>query len=332
MSRIVKNTAYTLIIPVFVLVLFILLTSINGISLFGNHGHVLTFVRSTVVIAFTAWALGLNLDSGRFDFSIGSVSLLSSLIGAKLAVTYDLSPGMMFVLIALTGMLLGLVSGLAYITLKLPPLILSLGITLIYEAFTFVITGGEGLLISTNLSLVKLSSLENLLWMAGAGLVLMIFLANFTGFGYNLRALQHGQKIAVHTGVNEKRNAVACYMLAGLLMGVVGSINITTRGSASVVLNFSSISLMFTAFLPLFLGGFIGRYSEEKLGIFLGSVTSAIITLGFVRLDVSSQMQSLFNAIILLLFLVYLNNENKVKELVFLKERSRMNRASARSN
>ncbi|MNC14608.1 hypothetical protein D3C75_623950 [compost metagenome] len=115
-------------------------------------------------------------------------------------------------------------------------------------------------------------------------------------------------------------------------MGVVGSINITTRGSASVVLNFSSISLMFTAFLPLFLGGFIGRYSEEKLGIFLGSVTSAIITLGFVRLDVSSQMQSLFNAIILLLFLVYLNNENKVKELVILKERSRMKRASARSN
>ena len=118
-------------------------------------------------------------------------------------------------------------------------------------------------------------------------------------FGYVMKALQFWQKLAVHTGIKERRNAVACYMIAGLLMGVVGSINITTRGSASVALNFSTISLMFVSFLPLFLGGFIGRFSEERVGIFIGSITSAIITLGFVRLDITTQMQSLINAIIL---------------------------------
>lgn len=320
LGKTLKNTGMTLVIPVGSLLLFLVVCSIQGIGLFETQGHVLTFVRSAVIISFTAWALSLNLNSGRFDFSIGSISLLSSMIGAKIAVELNLPPFAMFTVIVLFGGLLGLVSGLVYVTLKLPPLITSLGMTLIYEALTFVVTNGEGVLISTNQSLIQLSSLENLIWMGCIGLALVYFVCNFTNFGYNMKALQFGQKIAVQTGIKEKRNALACYLLAGLLMGVVGSINITTRGSASVALNFSSISLMFVAFLPLFVGGFIGRFSEEKFGIFLGALTSAMITLGFVRLEVSTQMQSLINAIILLVFLMYLNNDNKVKELIALKK------------
>ena len=41
------------------------------------------------------------------------------------------------------GALLGLVSGTLYVTLRIPPIITSLGVTLIYEGVTFTVTGGK---------------------------------------------------------------------------------------------------------------------------------------------------------------------------------------------
>ncbi|MDO5574929.1 MAG: sugar ABC transporter permease [bacterium] len=308
-----KRIVGTFGIPVFTLLLFMLICNLRGIALFNTAGHMLTFIRSTVVIGFTSWALSLNLTSGRFDFSIGAIALLSSVIAARVTLIYDLPAFAMFLLSVIIGAVLGLISGLLYVLLKLPPIITSLGVTLIYEAMTFVVTKGEGVLLSTSLHLLKISSTRNLIIMALTGLIIMIFICNETVFGYEMRALQTGQLIAVNTGIREHINAVICYTLSGALMGVVGVVNLTTKGTASVALNFSSISTMFVAFLPMFVGGFIGRYSEERLGILLGAITSALITLGFVRLEVSNQMQSLINALILLLFLIFLNNEGKLK-------------------
>lgn len=306
----------TLCIPLMTLLLFIVICRVNGVSLITTKGHLLTLIKSTVVIGFTSWALSLNLNSGRFDFSIGSIALLSSIISAKFAIMLSLSPVAMLFIGIVIGAVLGCISGLLYIILKLPPLITSLGVTLIYEALTFVVTNGEGLLISTNLNLLQISTIPWLIVIGVLGLIVMYLLMNYTSYGYNHAALQYDQKISNNTGINERKNVVLSYTLAGLLMGVVGCINLTTKGSASVSLNFSSISTMFIAFLPLFIGGFIGRFSEEIFGVFLGAITAAVITLGFVRLDVTSQMQALVNAVILLLFLIYLNNEKKFVQLL----------------
>jgi len=322
-NQIIKNILGTFCIPVGTFLIFQAICSIKGINLFDTSGHVLTFVRSAVIISFTSWALSLNLNSGRFDFSIGSIALLSSMIGAKLTISYQMEPIMMIVITVLAGAMLGLIAGGIYVILKLPPIITSLGVTLMFEAFSFIYSKGEGVLISTNLNLLVISSLKSLLIILSLGLIIIWFICNKTIFGFNMKALQHGQKTSVNTGINEISNALGCYVIAGALMGVVGCVNITTRGSASVALNFSSISTMFIAFLPMFLGGFIGRFSEEKIGICLGSITVAFITLGFVRLDISSSLQSLTNAVILLLFLIYLNNENKIKQ-IFTRGRKNM--------
>ena len=41
------------------------------------------------------------------------------------------------------GTLLGLISGLIYVSLGIPPIITSLGVTLIYEGITFTLTEGR---------------------------------------------------------------------------------------------------------------------------------------------------------------------------------------------
>ena len=75
------------------------------------------------------------------------------------------------------------------------------------------------------------------------------------------------------------------------------------------------------AFLPMFIGGFIGRFSNDKLGYFLGAVSSALISLMYVRLNVSSSVQQIVSALLLVCFLIYLNNEGILRKLFVRKEK-----------
>lgn len=76
-------------------------------------------------------------------------------------------------------------------------------------------------------------------------------------------------------------------------------------------LNFGSISIMFTAFLPMFIGSYISRYSNEKLGFLLAAVCMSLLNSTFAVLSnvVTASMQSIINAVLLMAFLIYLNNE-----------------------
>ena len=317
MSNRVKNSIKTMAIPVGVFLFFSILLASQGTTLFNTTNHYRTFVNAFVVTTFIAWALNFNLSIGRFDFSLGSISLLSSILGVKVmwlleGQGWKMNGWYMLVVIALFGALFGMISGVVYILLKIPPIVTSLGITLIYEALGFIATEGGGVVLNRTLHLSKIGSMENQLIVLFIGFVMIYVLSNMTTFGFNWRTLVAGQKIAVDTGINEKKNAVLSYMFSGVFASVAGCFTMSIQGTASASLNFGTISTIFVAFLPLFIGGFIGRYSEDKFGIMVGSFTTALITLGFVRLNISAQMQSFWNAIILLMFLIYLNNEYKI--------------------
>ena len=142
-----KRVLGTIAIP---LISFIILE-----ALCLQHGsHVITNMRSfdnfvvyVAIVMLTTIALSINLNSGRFDFSLGSMAALSAVIGAK--ITYAVlgggqgSAAMMLLITVVAGALLGLISGCVYVALRIPPIITSLGITLIYEGIMYTITEGK---------------------------------------------------------------------------------------------------------------------------------------------------------------------------------------------
>lgn len=317
-----KQIMGTLAIPVATLVILLLLCALRGVRLFDGLGSWTLFFRATVSVTLTTFALSINLNSGRFDFSLGAVAVFSSVLGALLTLRFSLPPFMMLALCLCFGMALGAASGLLYVTMRIPPIIASLGVTLLLEGAAFTVTGGKGVSLVTRSDLIGFAKISNYLMILIIALAVIIFLLDYTRFGANYRALTSGQKIAVETGINEARNAVGCYVIAGGLMGVVGFISATNTGSIQMSLNFGSIGVMFTAFLPMFIGGYIGRFSNERLGMMLGAATTALISLGYARLNAASSTQSIISAMILVLFLIYLNNEYTIKALLLGKSRS----------
>lgn len=302
-------------IPVLTLLIMLALCAARGVTLFATQGSWIAFFRATASVMLTTFALSINLNSGRFDFSIGSISLVSSIIASQLCISSGWTTPVMLGISLLSGVILGIISGLAYVIVKLPPIIVSLGVALFYEGLAFAITDGYGVSFVANRELTSFPGILNYFLIIMSGLAVIIILFDYTRFGYNYKALLSGQKVAVNTGIKETGNAVGCYAIAGGLMGVVGFISATNTGNIQMALNFGSIGVMFTAFLPMFIGGFIGRFCNERIGYVLGAVTTALISLMYARLDVDSSIQQISTALILVGFLIYLNNEGKLKKI-----------------
>jgi ribose transport system permease protein len=134
-----------------------------------------------------------------------------------------------------------------------------------------------------------------------------------TRFGYNYRALANGQKIALDTGINEKVNAVICYMLSGALVAVAAAIFLSKYGTISPESGLASSSYFMGAFLPIFIGGFISRYSNLVIGVTVGSFTQAMLSSGLVSLGLSNSLQTLINGVFVMAFLIFTTNSYKLQ-------------------
>jgi ribose transport system permease protein len=317
--------------PVAVYLLFAVLTTASGKMGFGVGSDLGVIWRNTIYSGLIALALSYNLTSGRFDFSVGSILILATILGATAALQWGLGPVPMLLLCTAIGAGLGALSGLAYVLLRLPPIVVSIGVAMVYEGVAFLFNGGSGVRVLGNPGLLIFAQQPYITILAAAILVVLVVLLNFTKFGYDTNSLRSGQAIAVSIGVDEKKNAVVCYLVAGALMAVAGVISLSILGSCTPKLGLGSTSYMMNAFLPLFIGTFLARYSERNIGILVGSFTQACIISGFAILELSSSLQSVLNGVIVLVFLVATANSYKLVELRLHREKRRKAQLAAQA-
>lgn len=313
-----------LVIPALFAFVLLIICSFSGKAMISNRTGFYNFVIYTAIIMLTTMALAINLNSGRFDFSLGSMAILSSVLSAKL--TYALLSGdkgsalLMAVFTVLIGIALGFLSGLTYVALKIPPIITSLGITLVLEGITYTVTNGK--YVMKEVQNDPMASFTGT-WIYAliiiiVTLVLMIYLFDYTEFGFNYRSLKEGQKVAVNTGIREIPNAIACYAITGGLMGLVGFMNAARNTNINGGnLNFGSIGIMFTAFLPMFIGTYIGRFINNKIGFLFAAICMSMLNSTFAALanEISASTQAIINALLLVVFLIYLSNEHTLRRL-----------------
>lgn len=338
-KNILKRTAGILVIPVICFLSANIMCAGFGTKLFMGSLSVSTYVYGLAYLTLVAFAVSINLHSGRFDFSVSSIIILSSTVVIMLACAGVDNMALLLLAGVGSGAACGALSGGLYLTLRLPPMITSLGVALLLEAIAYIVAGGSESnsvvtrqpAVSDQMRRFIGSNGGSAVWLALillTALALMIVVFHYTKFGYDYRALQSGQKIAVNTGANEYANALICYVLAGMLAGAAGMIfgcQIQyTRVSG--YLNFGTVPKMFDAFCPLFFSGFVARFCNKQAAIVVSVIGYEFLQLAFGNMNAvdttfTSTVYGIINSVILVVFLIYLNNENKVIELVTLKNR-----------
>ena len=138
--------------------------------------------------------------------------------------------------------------------LRLPAMVVSLGIAMVYEAVAYGLNDSKGIRLIGRDDLLIFAKWPNDVILLGCVLVVLVYLLNFTKFGYNTNSLRTGQKNAVDVGVNEKRNTVACYVIAGALLAMAGAVYFSRFGIMHPRSAWAACRFFMDAFLPMFIG------------------------------------------------------------------------------
>ena len=127
-----RNLIFSLAAPILVYVLFTLICRARGITTFGVGNDLQVIFRNMIYSSMISMAVSYNLTSGRFDFSVGATLILSVILGVDIAQRLGLGPVQMLLISMGVGGILGALSGLSYVLLRISPMVVSLGVTMIY--------------------------------------------------------------------------------------------------------------------------------------------------------------------------------------------------------
>lgn len=308
--RVLKGAAVTIALP---LAVYLIMEAIVFVSQ-GEHVistvlDVRNLIRSAGISAAIAFALSMNLTSGRMDLSLGSQRVAGTILGGVIAAQLGLGGIWVLIFAILSGLVLGGVVGVLYVTLRIPPMVLGIGMACIYECLGFAATNGIGLRLVGTPGVARLSDMNFTIAVVAVILVVMLVLMTYTKFSYKFRAVRGSQQIARNAGINVFVNVAICYTVAGVVVAISGVLDAAFAGSMAASMGLTSNGSVMTHMFPMMIGcTFLSKYVNQSIGIVSAAVAVRIFAMGLTCFNVSEAVSSSINMALFIAYLVWQAN------------------------
>lgn len=270
---IVKRIAGTLYIPVLIYVILYIVANANGLTFFGNAQTWQNLMQSWAATATIAYALAIQIKHGRFDFSGGAVMTLGAILSVYIVQNTVQNWALLLVFSVVICTCLSGIVGALYVFGRLPVIIATIGAAILFESVTLMINNGRGISISSTAAL-------NFLGKSAPVCVVLVVIAGAAYFcftkltitGMHAALLSNNQQAAVNIGIKEGKNVLITFFLSGAIYGLATVIFAAQSSSvAAVSSTLGTVSTAFGAILPVFMGFYIGRFSNDAIGIIFSS-------------------------------------------------------------
>ncbi len=311
------NIIFTAAVPMTVwLVMELLNSSIVGVHTMASALDWTALMRNLASSFCFALGLNCNLQLGRMDTSTGSQMYLACIFGGNIALALDLGGIGVMVFSLILGMIAGGFAGFLFIKLRILPMVLGLGLSLVYECISFSAYDQQGLNLFGKPGVGILSNKLFIFVVCIIIILVMTYLFQYSPFGYNRRAIQGNQKLANDSGINIFKNAFLCYVTAGALVSIAGVFDTAYKSSLVPVLGMSSNSTVFANMFPMAVGMWLSRRTNPVIGVLAGSISVQLLVIGlskFTNVGMSSYLQTCIKYSVWLIFMIYRMNEHKLK-------------------
>lgn len=275
-----KRFFLSILFPLAIYVVMYIITHLKGSTIFGLYFDMWRSVLvSTATTSVAALAIWTQIKNGRFDFSGGSVMVLTSILAGNLCIQHNLSAGVYLVLCIVIGALLSTGTGLMYVYGRLPIMICTIGMALLYESITYLVYDAQGLNMMSFTNLTYFGRMPGILIVLVFAVAVFLVYCYLTVPGRRAKLLSGNQQASVNIGIKEKKNVLQTFFMCGILLGCAGAIfgsNNTVHPQASL----STASTLFSNIIPAYMGMFVGAMSIDALGVVLASLGMAILNYG----------------------------------------------------
>ena len=265
-------------------VIFKILTPHN----FGSPANMLNYFQASLIATVGAVGFYFVMVMGMFDFSIGATRFNMGYLGLILGCV-------------LTGTIVGLLNGLFYVKLRIPSMIVTTGLALIYESLANYIAGGVEQTLPSNLRAFGQMPWDIILAIV-ACIVAYIFL-NYTKIGTYTYAIGSNEFVAKNMGINVNKYKVLAFVLSGAFLGVMAILTISYGSSMVAVTGMASMSRNFVPTMGCFFGLAFKKYGMPLQAIVIGEFVINIIFFGFIALGAPTAIQDVITGLALLIII-----------------------------
>ena len=224
MKRFLINTLKVIMLPVIVYLIFLVIC----FERFSNWNCIYTIFLQTIIPTITAYAIAYGNICGIFDFTIGSRLVISGVVGGLLAAQYGLA-GMILGAV-LSAIVVGIITGVLNWWLKIPSLVLTMGLTMVFEIIGSKLAGHYGFVQIDNKYAIFGSS-PNIVIVFVLSATLFYFIFNRTVFSFHMRAVGSNEVVAKNSGI--KTDLVKCKSIVygSVFIGIAAILTLSQSGS-----------------------------------------------------------------------------------------------------
>jgi len=266
---------------------------------FGSPKNLLSYFEASLMAAVGAVGFYFVMVMGMFDFSIGANIMLSAIVGCVLAGQFGLGYFGLIVGAILTGMIVGFLNGFFYVKLRIPSMIVTTGLALIYESIANYIAGGVVQTLPSNLR--AFGQMPGNIILAAFAFIIAYLLLNYTRIGTYTYAIGSNEFVAKNMGINVNFYKVLAFVISGAFLGMMAVLTISYGSSMVAVTGMASMSRNFVPTMGCFFGVAFKKYGVSLPAIIIGEFVINIIFFGFIALGAPTAIQDVITGLALLI-------------------------------
>lgn len=308
MKRFLINTLKVIMLPVIVYLIFLVIC----FERFSNWNCIYTIFIQTIIPTITAYAIAYGNICGVFDFTIGSRLVISGVIGGLLAAQYGFA-GMILGAI-ISAIVVGIITGVLNWWLKIPSLVLTMGLAMVFEIIGSKLAGHYGFVQIDNKYAIFGSS-PNIVIIFLLSAVLFYFVFNHTVFSFHMRAVGSNEAVAKNSGI--KTDLVKCksFVYGSVFIGIAAILTLSQSGSVGAQTSLGSVTIMFKPLISVLLALVLQRICDLTVGIFIAQFTLNIIFIGLIAVGLPDTFQNVVLGFFLLVVMILFENSGRIEEL-----------------
>lgn len=278
---------------------------------FARGDQVMRLLTVSAILGMVAAGQSLVVIGGRegIDLSVGALISLGAVLAGNMM--SGSNSGILPAILVAGGVtfLIGIVNGLGITLLRIPPLVMTLGMTGVVQGALIVISrgipsGNAAPALSGFVNRPLLFGIPGALWLWALLGLAMWFLLRRTQLGYAIYAMGSNERAAELTGVPVNRVRTLLYGLSGLLAGITGVVVIGYTGNSFISVGDQYVlpSVIAVVIGGISLAGGSGTYTGVMLGAIALTILQSVLTT--LQMEFWSR-QLIFGGVLLLLMLLY---------------------------
>lgn len=313
----IGNAVKVICVPLLVYVFF----AVFSHGKFGSANSMVAIAQQTIAATLVSLAMAPNLLCNRFDLSVGAIMTMSSIMGTYFAIKNSIPLPVFVILVIGTAIVMNSITGLAYLGMKVPAMVTTLGICMIYEMLTNLLNIGWCTALPEQYTIF--GNIPTCFIIFAVMLVVFYLIFTHTEFGYNVRAIANGQQIAKNIGIKPKKNAFLMFVMSGVFVGVASLINVSISGQVASEQYFSSANILFNCMLGFYVGLALLRYCNLMVGILIGNFIMTMMSAGLLALGLKSSLQNVAAGLVILVIMIVTSNQGRISDYFAMKHKAK---------